>query len=47
MILILKKKNTIKTEFGDKIKMIPIDSSTTSMWTDVGQTIETFELSRR
>jgi hypothetical protein len=42
-----EEKAQLKQEFGDKIKMIPIDASTTKMWTDViGQTIEAFELSR-
>ncbi len=42
-----EEKNQLKQEFGDKIKMIPIDASTTKMWTDVmGETIEAFELSR-
>jgi hypothetical protein len=42
-----EEKAQLKLEFGDKIKMIPIDASTTKMWTDViGETIEAFELSR-
>ncbi len=42
-----EEKLQLKQEFGDKIKMIPIDASTTKMWTDViGETIESFELSR-
>ena len=42
-----EEKTQLKQEFGDKIKMIPIDASTTKMWTDViGETIEAFELSR-
>ena len=42
-----EEKTQLKQEFGDKIKMIPIDASTTKMWTDViGQTIEAFELSK-
>ena len=42
-----EEKAQLKQEFGDKIKMIPIDASTTTMWTDaVGQTVEAFELSR-
>ena len=42
-----EEKAHLKQEFGDKIKMIPIDASTTKMWTDViGETIEAFELSR-
>ena len=41
------EKVQLKQEFGDKIKMIPIDASTTKMWADlIGQTIEAFELSR-
>lgn len=42
-----EEKAALKAEFGDKIKMIPIDASTTKMWTDViGETIEAIELSR-
>jgi hypothetical protein len=42
-----EEKVHLKQEFGDKIKMIPIDASTTKMWADVvGETIEAFELSR-
>jgi hypothetical protein len=42
-----EEKAQLKMEFGDKIKMIPIDASTTKMWVDVvGQTIEAFELSK-
>jgi hypothetical protein len=42
-----EEKATLKAEFGDKIKIIPIDASTTKMWTDViGQTIESVELSK-
>ncbi len=42
-----EEKAQLKQEFGDKIKMIPIDASTTKMWADViGETIEAFELSR-
>ena len=42
-----EEKAQLKAEFGDKIKMIPIDASTTKMWVDVvGETIEAFELSR-
>jgi len=42
-----EEKEHLKQEFGDKIKMIPIDASTTKMWTDViGETIEAFELSK-
>ncbi|MES2761645.1 MAG: hypothetical protein V4677_05540 [Bacteroidota bacterium] len=42
-----EEKAQLKQEFGDKIKMIPIDASTTKMWVDViGQTIEAFQLSK-
>jgi len=42
-----EEKAGLKQEFGDKIKIIPIDASTTKMWTDViGETIEAFELSK-
>lgn len=42
-----EEKATLKAEFGDKIKIIPIDASTTKMWTDViGQAIESVELSK-
>jgi hypothetical protein len=42
-----EEKASLKQEFGDKIKMIPIDASTTSMWKDViGETIESFQLSK-
>jgi hypothetical protein len=42
-----EEKAALKEEFGDKIKIIPIDASTTKMWTDViGQTIESIELSK-
>ncbi len=42
-----EEKAGLKQEFGDKIKIIPIDASATKMWTDViGETIEAFELSR-
>jgi hypothetical protein len=41
------EKAHLKLEFGDKIKMIPIDASTTKMWADViGESIEAFELSK-
>jgi len=41
------EKEALKQEFGDKIKMIPIDASGTSMWKDViGETIESFQLSK-
>ncbi len=41
------EKAALKGEFGDKIKIIPIDASTTKMWVDViGGTIEAFELSK-
>ena len=42
-----EEKAALKAEFGDKIKMIPIDASTTKMWADViGETIDAIELSR-
>ena len=42
-----EEKTHLKQEFGDKIKIIPIDASTTKMWTDViGETIESIDLSR-
>ncbi len=42
-----EEKAALKQEFDNKIKMIPIDASTTKMWTDViGETIEAFELSK-
>lgn len=42
-----EEKNQLKMEFGDKIKIIPIDASTTKMWTDViGETLEAVQLSR-
>lgn len=42
-----EEKINLKEEFGDKIKIIPIDASSTKMWIDViGQTIEAFELSK-
>lgn len=42
-----EEKAQLKEEFGDKIRIIPIDASTTKMWTDViGQTIEELQLSR-
>lgn len=42
-----EEKNHLKQEFGDKIRIIPIDASTTKMWTDViGETIESVDLSR-
>jgi hypothetical protein len=42
-----EEKNALKQEFGEKIKMIPIDASTTKMWTDViGETIDAIELSK-
>lgn len=41
------EKNQLKQEFGDKIRIIPIDASTTKMWTDViGETIEAVQLSK-
>jgi len=42
-----EEKNQLKQEFGDKIRIIPIDASTTKMWTDVvGETIEAIQLSK-
>lgn len=42
-----EEKAALKEEFGDKIKIIPIDASTTKMWTDViGESIESVELSK-
>jgi hypothetical protein len=42
-----EEKAALKQEFGDKIKIIPIDASTTKMWTDViGETIESIDLSK-
>jgi hypothetical protein len=42
-----EEKKRLKNEFGDKIKIIPIDASTTKMWTDViGETILSVDLSR-
>jgi hypothetical protein len=42
-----QEKAALKLEFGDKIRMIPIDASTTKMWTDViGETIESIDLSK-
>lgn len=42
-----EEKENLKLEFGDKIKIIPIDASTTKMWTDViGETIEAIKLSK-
>lgn len=42
-----EEKAMLKKEFGDKIKIIPIDASTTKMWTDViGLTIESIDLSK-
>lgn len=41
------EKTALKQEFGDKIRIIPIDASTTKMWTDViGETIEAVQLSK-
>lgn len=41
------EKSQLKQEFGDKIRIIPIDASTTKMWTDViGETIEAVQLSK-
>lgn len=42
-----QEKAALKLEFGDKIRMIPIDASTTKMWADViGETIESIDLSK-
>jgi hypothetical protein len=42
-----EEKALLKAEFGDKIKIIPIDASTTKMWTDViGETILSIDLSK-
>ena len=42
-----EEKAALKLEFGDKIRMIPIDASTTKMWVDViGETIEAIDLSK-
>jgi hypothetical protein len=42
-----EEKNQLKEEFGDKIKIIPIDASSTKMWADmIGETLEAIELSR-
>lgn len=42
-----EEKAALKAEFGDKIRIIPIDASTTKMWTDViGESIESIELSK-
>lgn len=42
-----EEKAALKQEFGDKIRIIPIDASTTKMWTDViGETIEAVQLSK-
>ena len=42
-----EEKAVLKAEFGDKIKIIPIDASTTKMWTDViGETILSIDLSK-
>lgn len=41
------EKAQLKQEFGDKIKIIPIDASSTKMWTDViGETLEAVQLTR-
>lgn len=41
------EKNQLKQEFGDKIKIIPIDASSTKMWADViGETLEAVQLTR-
>ncbi len=42
-----EEKAALKAQFGDKIRIIPIDASTTKMWTDViGENIEAVELSK-
>lgn len=42
-----EEKKRLHDEFGDKIKLIPIDASGTKMWTDViNQSLEAIELSR-
>ena len=42
-----QEKASLKLEFGDKIRMIPIDASSTKMWEDViGKTIESIDLSK-
>lgn len=42
-----EEKSNLKIEFGDKIKIIPIDASQTKMWVDViDKTIVAFELSK-
>lgn len=42
-----QEKAALKLEFGDKIRMIPIDASSTKMWEDViGETIESIDLSK-
>ncbi len=42
-----EEKQALKTEFGDKIKIIQINASATTMWTDViGKTIHAFELTK-
>ncbi len=42
-----QEKQRLKEEFGDKIRLIPIDASSTKMWQDVmGQTLEAVELSK-
>lgn len=42
-----EEKKRLHEEFGDKIKLIPIDASGTKMWTDViNQSLEAIELSR-
>ncbi len=41
------EKDLLKTTYGDKIKIIPIDASATKMWEDViGKSIESFDLSK-
>jgi hypothetical protein len=42
-----EEQKQLKEEFGGKIKIIPIDASTTKMWTDViGETIESIDLTK-
>lgn len=42
-----EEKATLRDQFGDKIRIIPIDASTTKMWTDViGESLEAIELSK-
>lgn len=42
-----EEKATLRDQFGDKIRIIPIDASTTKMWNDViGESLEAIELSK-